>query len=359
MSALTQSRAAKPRTVKYDLRGVAANAKGYKNGFAMMITGGANAGYFEPANTTDTGIVVAKFAEDFDNTGGANGALSANIEFPDERQLEGFDNDTVNPVTNAMCEQLCYALDDHTVSAAENTKPAGVVYSVSTDGKTVWVEIRKGAPPQMPDAIDLVFHARAVVTSIAAYAAAGGVLTASANGALGSQDGVAVAAGDVVLLPTDKAGTAKDSGPYVVTSVGGASAKFTLQRPSWYATGGTQPSGLMITVGGEGTKYGGSEWKSLLSSAATYVVDTTDGAFYPRLQTVTTAAMIAGVSAANTTLFVGPNAEVMPIPVTPGGTQGTLRVSTQTAGIPAASSLVATSSSNTDTSTVKFNVVNF
>jgi hypothetical protein len=74
---------------------------------------------------------------------------------------------------------------------------------------------------------------------------------------------------------------------------------------------------------------------------------------------VTTVAMTAGVSPANSTLFVRPLAEFSPIPVTPGGTQGILRMSTATAGNPGTSSLVVTSSSGTDTSTVKIQVVNF
>lgn len=364
MTALIQSRMQKPRFAKYDLQPVAANAKGFKNGLAMMITAGPNAGFVEAANLTDTGVVIGMFSEDFDNTGGANGAITVNVEYPRERVLQGLDNDTTAPITAAMKELPCFALDDHTVSAAESPVTAGVVYGVSADGKTVWVEAlfaaASGSNPDAPPAVApvLAYGARAVITTLAAYAAVAGVLTASANGAIGAQDGIALAVGDVVLLPTDKATTATDAGPYVVQAVGAAGAKYKLARPYWYAFGATIPSGLEIKLGAEGTKYGGSTWKALVA-AKTFVVDTTDGAFYPRLQTVTTVAMIAGVSAANSTLYVAPNAQVSPIPVTPGGTQGILRVSTQTSGAPGTSSLVATSSNAADTSTVKLNVINF
>lgn len=364
MSALIQGRGQKPRFAKYDLKGVVANTKGFKNGAAMMVTVGPNAGYVEPANTTDQGVVIGMFAEDYDNTGGANGAMSVNVEYPRERQLQGFDNDTTNPVNATMREGACFFLDDHTVTAAENSLFGGTVYDVSADGKTVWVEV--GIPnvdpnPAAPAGLGAAFSsfaARAVITSIAAYTAAAGVLTANANGAIGAQDGVTLAVGDVVLLPTDKATTAKDAGPYVVQAVGSAGAKFKLARPGWFSSGSTIQSGFELRLQAEGTKYGGSTWRALVA-ALSFVVDTTDGQFYPRLQSVTTAAMTAGVSAANNTLYVSANAQVTPIPVTPGGTQGILRVSTQTAGAPGTSSLVATSSSGTDTSTVKFNVVNF
>lgn len=148
MTALNQSRLTKQRRVTYDMRPLAASAKVYKGGLAMVLTSGAHAGYYEEANTSDApGVIVGKWAEDADNTGGADGALSANVEFFRERVLEGLDNDTGTAVTNAMKEQACYLLDDHTATAATNTQPLGVVYEVSADGKTVWFEGRQ-APPE-------------------------------------------------------------------------------------------------------------------------------------------------------------------------------------------------------------------
>lgn len=151
MSALIQSRLVKPRRVTYDLRPLAAAAKVFRGGLAMVITSGANAGFYTEGNTTDVGTVVGKWEEDVDNTSGGNGALKANIQFFHERVLEGLDNDTGTPVTNAMKEQACYLLDDHTVTGAANATPAGVVYEVSADGKVVWVE-GGHSPPEVQQA---------------------------------------------------------------------------------------------------------------------------------------------------------------------------------------------------------------
>jgi hypothetical protein len=169
---------------------------------------------------------------------------------------------------------------------------------------------------------------------------------------------VTLVAGDVIILPTDLAQAAKDAGPYVVVNPGSASAKFVLSRPDWYATGSTQLTGQSITLGGEGTARGGSEW-SAIAPVASFVVDTTDGQWYPAMETVVSGAATAGVSPTITSLYVSPIATVVPVPVTPGGTQGIWRISTQTAGKKGSSSLIATSSSGTDTSTVRFIVRNF
>jgi hypothetical protein len=143
-----------------------------------------------------------------------------------------------------------------------------------------------------------------------------------------------------------------------VTSLGGASAKWVLTRPSWYEHGETMPLAMTIEIGGEGTAWAGHSWRSFAAKGS--IVDTTAPAFYPRTQQVTTGAMTAGVSAANSTLWVfGAQTIISAIPITPGGTQGTLRISTRTAGLPGTSSVVVTSSSNTDTSTVQIQVENF
>lgn len=352
MTALTANRMGKEKTLKRLQFPLAAGVHAYKGGIALMLPNGQ----VVQGQANPNAICIGIFAEEIDNSAGVTTVL-VNVELQTEKRPRWFVNDTGTPVTTAMLFQDCYVLDDATVTASPTNRcVAGRVIAVDAN-LGVLVENTFGLVDQSQQAI-VVHQARAVITSIAAYTAAAGVLTANAVGAIGAQDGVTLVAGDVVLLPTDKATAAKDAGPYVVTNPGSAGAKFVLTRPVWYPTGGTELSGQMITVGGEGTAYGGSVWKSLVA-ASTFVVDTTDGAWYPRLQSVTTAAMTAGVSAANSTLYVAPNAQVSALPVTPGGTQGILRISTQTAGKPGTSSLVVTSSSGTDTSTVKILVVNF
>jgi len=119
----------------------------------------------------------------------------------------------------------------------------------------------------------------ATAAALAAYTAAAGVITANANGALGNIDGVAVAAGDKVLLTLGA--TASDNGLYIITSLGGASAKFVLTRAPDWATGSTIKSGTVVQLGPEGTAFPSYEWKVLNSGDP--VVDTTDPKLYPRV----------------------------------------------------------------------------
>jgi hypothetical protein len=130
---------------------------------------------------------------------------------------------------------------------------------------------------------------RAVITSIAAYAGTTtGTLTASATGAIGSQDGITLAAGDLVFLPLVTGGAggatvAADSGPYVVVSAGGTGVKFVLTRPSWWFHGAAVPEAFTIKIGSEGTAWAGNEWRAFPANASK-IIDTDDPHFWPRTQ---------------------------------------------------------------------------
>jgi hypothetical protein len=130
------------------------------------------------------------------------------------------------------------------------------------------------------------YFARAVMTTtaVASYTGTGtGVLTAGSNAALVAQDGVTLAVGDVVMLQGGTLGslaiTAADTGPYVVTALGSASAKFVLTRPAWFQNGSVVPTSQSVKIGSEGTVFSNTDWTS--SAAPGCVVGTTDPAFYP------------------------------------------------------------------------------
>lgn len=124
--------------------------------------------------------------------------------------------------------------------------------------------------------------ARAVATSIGAYTASNGTLTANANGALAAQDGVTMAVGDVLFLPEGLTNvTAADAGPYSIVALGGASAKVVLARPSWWKHAALIRQGVDVAIGPEGTLYGGSSWKSFVATAIK-VIGTDAPALYPR-----------------------------------------------------------------------------
>lgn len=262
---------------------VAAATKIYANSIVAMNA----SGYAVPASATSSLVVIGRAINSADNSGGAAGDLEINIE---QGAFDFAMASGVNALVDGDIGKLVYAQDDCTVSKGDQggTLPiAGVflgLYTPANNSTTrAIVQLGPSALAGMVGADgSKAFTARAVITSLAAYAASGGVLTASANGAIGAQDGVTLAVGDLVILPAYTAGAATiaaaDVGPYVVTAVGSASAKFVLTRPSWWASGAGIPVGKPIEVGGEGTKWSGSKWKALSASGA---VDTLDPKLYP------------------------------------------------------------------------------
>jgi len=123
---------------------------------------------------------------------------------------------------------------------------------------------------------------RAGATSIGAYTASNGTLTANANGALAAQDGVTMVVGDVLMLPEGLTNvTAADAGPYTIVSLGGASAKVVLARPSWWKHADLIPQGGDLLIGPEGTLFGATTWKSFVTTAIK-VIGTDAPLFWPR-----------------------------------------------------------------------------
>lgn len=127
------------KDVEGQRRPLAANAVTFVNAIAIAILSGGSAGYYKQGDDTSIGIAVGRFTEAVDNTGGADGAKSANIEFFRKRTVSLWDNDTGTPVTVAMRESQGYVLDDHTITGAVQTVAAGTIYDVTSEG--VWVEV--------------------------------------------------------------------------------------------------------------------------------------------------------------------------------------------------------------------------
>jgi hypothetical protein len=220
---------------------------------------------------------------DVDNTSGANGALTVKV-----RQGAFWFTNNGTSIAATNIGQACYAATDSSVDLSDGAglRPfAGIILGVDA---TLGVLVQFGAAVTFSapsaSALSTAYTARAVATSaLAAYASVAGVITASANGALGSVfDGVTIVAGDLILLPEGIAAATKDAGPYVVTSLGGASAKFILTRPDWWATASLIPQYKEIQIGPEGTLYKGTEWKSFVTTAIK-VVDTDAPLLFPRL----------------------------------------------------------------------------
>jgi hypothetical protein len=262
---------------------VAAATKIYANSIVAMNT----SGYAVPASASSSLVVIGRAINSVDNSGGAAGDQVVNIE---QGAFDYAIASGANALTASMVGQVVFAQDDCTISKTDQggTLPvAGVFLALYTpaNSSTTRAIVQIG-PSSMAGVIDgngfKAFTARAVITSLAAYAYSNGVITASANGAIGAQDGVTLVVGDVVILPAVTAGAAtiaaSDVGPYIVSAVGSASAKFVLTRPSWWQHGAAIPVGKSVSLSGEGTKFSGSEWKSL---SAAGVVGTDDSKLYP------------------------------------------------------------------------------
>ena len=133
MTALTADRNTPRKSTDWIYLPVAAGA---------VIHGGAQvcikAGFVVPGSEDSTLIYIDRAEESVDNSAGQDGDRSVNIY---RNQAFLWENDPVNPVTQAQVGTACYILDDQTVSASSNSgarATGGKVISLDNDG--VWAE---------------------------------------------------------------------------------------------------------------------------------------------------------------------------------------------------------------------------
>lgn len=113
---------------------VAANAIPYQGGLVSESATG-----FAFASSTLAGTrVMGWSAAKMDNTGGADGAISVEVQ----TGVIKLNNDATNPITQAMCGGLCYVKDDNTVQAATggSSVVAGRIENIDSDGG-IWVYV--------------------------------------------------------------------------------------------------------------------------------------------------------------------------------------------------------------------------
>jgi len=120
----------------------------------------------------------------------------------------------------------------------------------------------------------------ATAGALPAYTRAGNVLTANANGALPSIDGVAAAVNDFVLLTKGAAGA--DNGPFKITSLGSAGSKWTMERIPSMDTSAECVPGMLITVA-EGSTFPDTTWR--LTTDGPITLNTTALTFRPTAPT--------------------------------------------------------------------------
>ena len=277
--------------------------------FANSIVAKNASGYAVPASASTSLVIIGRAVNGADNSAGSAGALSVVVE------QGAFDYALAaapNALSSADVGAVVFAQDDCTISKTDQggtLSIAGIFLGLYSPANSSTSRAIVQLGPSLIGRLSANGSglARGVLTSLAAFAGSGtGVLTASANGVIGTQDGLTLVAGEVVILPAVTAGAAtiatKDVGPYIVTSAGGAAAKFVLTRPAWWAIGsGIQP-GFAVSVS-EGTKWAGSTWKPLCAKGL--VVDTDSPVLYPSVDKGTGA-----VGTQVTAIFAAPNAIV-------------------------------------------------
>ena len=120
MTALSAPRVTSPREkiVRRAAVQLAAGVKAYQGAAAMIITSGTGKGYYAPAAAGKVGDVEGRFLETVDNTLGAAGAASAQIEFGHDREIIPFVNDSGAPLAAADRGGPAYALDGKTCDGA-------------------------------------------------------------------------------------------------------------------------------------------------------------------------------------------------------------------------------------------------
>lgn len=144
----------------------------------------------------------------------------------------------------------------------------------------------------------------------------GNVLTANANGALATQDGVTLAVGDRLVVPFQTTGA--DNGIYTVTSLGAAGAPYVLTR-SLDADSDAEVTAQLAVRVESGTLHAGSLW--VLDTVGS-TLNTTALVFRKTTQEFTLTIATGGTVALAAGIWVTARTGVSWELVTPSGTRG-------------------------------------
>ncbi len=328
--------------------GMADNVKCYEGGLVCLNTAaGAAQGFAGPGAAT-AGMVCLGIAEKtVDNT--ISGHTAGGLSIIPRQGVFQLNNSAAPDLIAAQhVGQDCYIVDDNTValSSSGGTRPrAGVIVSVDsgTPGQSqptgVWVLLgitgsaaAYGDP--LPAFLDMEHQARNTVSSIAAFTKTTGAILANANGAWAAQDGVTNVVGDVVLFPKGVTNIgASDVGPWQLTSLGGASSKFSLVRPADWQTGMQILPGTSVAIS-EGTLFGNGKW--FVSTTGAIVVDTTSIDMYPETCTQSVLLVSGTLAVTNVPILSATKSQFTFSRVTPVGTASTIAYNPSAAPTPGA-----------------------
>lgn len=308
-------------------------------------------------------------------TTGPDGIANGNagsISVPVKQGVFYFNINADSTIDKTKFGQNVFASDDNTVSLSDagGTRPfAGWVVDYPSNMTTSTTQVGVFVGVANPFALNpelqntaTQYKARAVVTSLQAYTGSGtGTLTETVNGAWAAQDGITNVVNDIVFIPEGTANltAAKDAGPWQISSLGAAGAKWVLIRPDWWQNGAAIVQGIFIVIGGEGTVWAGNSFTSFVATGK--LVGTDAPLFWPERSQAT--GTLANGSLALTSLFIGSGMptgfpKFFPMfngaPVNPGF----LRVSASAAGSGSGTATI-TSTSGTDASPVSLTIINY
>lgn len=235
--------------------------------FAGGMLGLNAAGYLVKASAAACVQIVGAARREYDNSSGADGALTAEYVSGAWSFAIGSGSDAL---TIANRTQDVFCIDDQTVGATDGggtRKRAG--YLLNVVGSRAFVMLGVANPLAIAEGAQpgaAPVRARGVViANVAALA----TFTVANNG-------LTYVAGDVVLLTAQT--TAAENGLYVVGVVAAGVAPLT--RPAGWIAGDLIPQGYVVEVGDGNTLLAGSEWKALCGAGK--IVGTDDPLFYPR-----------------------------------------------------------------------------
>ena len=136
MVALTEGRVTKSRELRVVARPMAAGVKIFEGSLSALTA----AGYATPGAVSATLKKPGRARATVDNTGGAAGAKTVEIEYGCFQFANSAAGDAI---TAADIGSDCYVVDDQTVAKTNGTdtrSKAGTVFDVDAQG--VWVEIQ-------------------------------------------------------------------------------------------------------------------------------------------------------------------------------------------------------------------------
>lgn len=110
-----------------------AGVKALPGTIAGFAVDGAAKGHVVDGGYAGNILVLGRFGGDrpVDNTAGANGAKSAEVQFTRPFEAHRLLNDTVAALVQSDCGSLCFVKDNNTLSAASSGNPAyGVLIEI-------------------------------------------------------------------------------------------------------------------------------------------------------------------------------------------------------------------------------------